>query len=67
METSTPLPPLVHSPASAAQRLSMATRTFYDLIASGEIRSFKQGKRRLVPDTELQRYVERKLAQAEAA
>ena len=60
------LPPLVHSPDSAARRLSMATRTFYDLIASGEIRSFKQGKRRLVPDTELQRYVERKMGEVAA-
>lgn len=53
--------PLLHSPESAARRLSMATRTFYDLIAKGEIRSFKSGKRRMIPETELRAYIERKM------
>lgn len=56
--------PLVHSPDSAAQRIGSSTRGIYDLIAKGELRSFKSGKRRLIPDTELQSYVQRKMAQA---
>ena len=67
MVEKTPLPPLAHSPDSAAQRLQISTRAIYTAIASGELRSFKIGKRRLIADTELQRLVERKLAQAIAA
>ena len=55
--------PLLHSPESAARRLSIATRTFYDLIAKGEIRSFKSGKRRLIPEAELRAYIERKMCE----
>ena len=61
------LPPLVHSPDSAAARISVSPRAIYALIASGELRSYKDGKRRLIPDTELQRHVQRKMAQAGAA
>ncbi len=60
------LPPLAHSPDSAGQRLSVPTRQIYNLIASGQLRSFKQGKRRLIPDSELQNFVQRNLAQAGA-
>lgn len=56
--------PLAHSPDRAAQRLGISTRAVYTHIASGEIRSFKDGKRRLIPDAELQRFVARKMAEA---
>lgn len=56
--------PLAHSPDSAARRMGLSTRAVYSLIAAGELRSFKAGKRRLIPDTECQRLVQRKLAEA---
>ncbi|WP_298829382.1 excisionase family DNA-binding protein [uncultured Piscinibacter sp.] len=56
--------PLNHSPERAGVRLGVSTRKVYEAIASGELRSFKLGKRRLIPDTELQRFVQRKLAEA---
>lgn len=56
--------PLNYSPERAAVRLGISTRKVYDHIASGDIRSFKDGKRRLIPDSELQRFVQRKLAEA---
>lgn len=56
--------PLAHSPDRAAQRIGISTRAIYTGIATGEIRSFKIGKRRLIADTELQRFVERKMAEA---
>lgn len=59
--------PLAHSPDRAAQRLSISTRAVYTHIASGELRSFKDGKRRLIPDTELQSFVLRKMAEAVVA
>lgn len=59
--------PLAHSPDRAAVRIGISTRAVYELIASGELRSFKQGKRRLIPDAECQRLVARKMAEAAAA
>lgn len=56
--------PLAHSPDRAAIRLGISTRSVYLHIQTGELRSFKDGKRRLIPDTELQRFVQRKLAEA---
>jgi excisionase family DNA binding protein len=57
-------PPLAHSVPSAAKRIGTNERAIYTAIASGELRSFKLGKRRLIPDTELQRLVNRKMAEA---
>lgn len=64
--TDTKLEPLVHSPDRAAQRLGISTRAVYTHIANGELRSFKDGKRRLIPDTELKGFVDRRMAAAAA-
>ena len=63
MEPQTP-EPLAHSPERAAQRLGISTRAVYTLIAKGELRSFKLGKRRKIPDSECQRLVQAKMAEA---
>ncbi|MBK9444391.1 MAG: helix-turn-helix domain-containing protein [Comamonadaceae bacterium] len=65
-EKPTKLEPLAHSPDSAAQRIGISTRAVYTAIATGELRSFKIGKRRLITDQELQNLVQRKMAQAAA-
>lgn len=65
MESTNP-EPLAHSPDGAAKRLGISTRAVYTAIAQGDLRSFKIGKRRLIPDSELQRLVERKMAEAAA-
>ena len=59
--------PLAHSPDRAGQRIGISTRAVYTAISTGELRSFKDGKRRLIPDAECQRYVQRRMAQAVAA
>ncbi|MBK9444383.1 MAG: helix-turn-helix domain-containing protein [Comamonadaceae bacterium] len=66
MRNPTKLEPLAHSPDSAAQRIGISTRAVYTAIATGELRSFKIGKRRLITDQELQNLVQRKMAQAAA-
>ena len=66
MATESKSEPLVHSPEGAAERLGISIRAVYSLIATGELRSYKDGKRRKIPDAELQRRVERKLAEAAA-
>jgi len=64
VKDSTQLEPLAHSPDRAAQRIGISTRAIYSAIATGELRSFKIGKRRLITETELQSLVQRKMAQA---
>ena len=59
-----PLAPLAHSPDRAAQRLGISTRAVYSHIATGELRSCKVGKRRLIPDAEVQAFLARKMAEA---
>lgn len=56
--------PLAHSPDRAALRVGVPVRTIYTAIATGELRSFKVGKRRLILETEVQRFVQRKMAEA---
>jgi excisionase family DNA binding protein len=51
-------------PEEAARRLGLSKRAIFDLIAAGELRSFRQGKRRLIPVAELTRWTERKLKAA---
>jgi len=64
---STKLEPLAHSPDRAAQRIGVSVRAIYTAIATGELQSFKIGKRRLITEAELQALVQRKMAQAVAA
>jgi len=59
--------PLAYSPDRAAQRIGVSTRAIYTAIATGELRSFKIGKRRLITETELKGLVQRKLTEAATA
>lgn len=56
-----PIEPLAHSPDGAARRLSISVRAIYSLLACGELRSAKIGKRRLITDDELKAFLKRKL------
>ncbi|MBT1193372.1 excisionase family DNA-binding protein [Rhodococcus kroppenstedtii] len=40
-------------------RTGLGRSSFFNKIASGEIRSVKVGKRRLIPDTAIDEYIER--------
>lgn len=64
MQDKLTLDPLAHSPDGAAKRIGTNTRAIYNLIATGELRSFKLGKRRLIPDAECQRLIQRRMAEA---
>lgn len=64
-DSSTPkVAPLAFSPKDAAQRLSVPVRAIYSLLASGELKSLKLGRRRLIPDAECVRLLDRKLEEA---
>ena len=64
MKTDITFEPLAHSPYRAAQRLGISLREIYAHIAAGELKSFKLGKRRLIPEAELQSFVNRRMEQA---
>lgn len=56
-----PAYPLAHTVPEACRRLGVSRSTIYELIKQREIRSFKVGKRTLVPDADLRAFVERRL------
>ena len=56
--------PLALSPREAAQRLGISVRSVYDKLATGELRGYKDGRRRKIPDAECQRLVRTKTAEA---
>lgn len=60
-ETSNPEPKVVR-PARAAALIGVSHPHFRRLIASGEIRSFKSGRARLIPVDELDRWVRDRIA-----
>ncbi|MDP6590251.1 MAG: helix-turn-helix domain-containing protein [Planctomycetota bacterium] len=50
-------PSLLHSIKTAARLLGIGRSTLYLLIAEGEIHPVKIKRRRLIPDSEIRRYV----------
>lgn len=56
--------PLAHTVPDACARLGVSRTTLYELIGSGEIRSFKVGARTLIPEAELRRFVAEKMGMA---
>ncbi|MFW0872967.1 excisionase family DNA-binding protein [Rhodococcoides corynebacterioides] len=57
----------LYSVQEGMARTGLARSNFFNKLASGEIRSVKIGKRRLIPDTAIDEYIERLEAEAEAA
>ncbi len=54
--------PMVVRPAQAAELIGVSNPHFRRLIASGEIRSFKSGRARLIPVAELDRWIRDRVA-----
>ncbi len=54
--------PLLYSIPAAARRVDLSTRAVYNLIAAGELRTVKIGRRRMIADTELRALVRRHTA-----
>lgn len=55
--------PLAHSPDAAARRLGISVRSIYSLISTGELRSARIGKRRLISDDELKAFLRRRMTE----
>ncbi len=54
--------PLAHTIPEACRRLSIGKTTLYQLMTTGDIKAIKVGTRTLIPETELQRFIESRLA-----
>ena len=54
--------PLLHSIQASSKILGIGRSSLYVLIAEGEIRTVKIGRRTLIPDREIRRYVEKLMA-----
>ncbi len=53
-----PVPPAALSPADAARELSLSRSHVYNLMAAGELRSVKIGRRRVIPYSEVTRLLQ---------
>lgn len=58
----TTVPPLAVSPRKAATYLDVGHDAIYQLLNQGRIRSVKLGRRRLIPVSELERFLVEELA-----
>lgn len=54
--------PLAHTVNEAIKRLSVSRTTMYELIKAGEIRPFKIGRKTLIPEAELRRVIDTRMA-----
>jgi excisionase family DNA binding protein len=54
---------LAHSIADAAALIGVGRTTAYALIADGELRTITVGRRRLVPQCELESFIARRLGE----
>ena len=59
--------PLANQIPQACARLGIGRTALYELLKAGELRSFKVGTRTLIPETELQRFIEKRMALQAAA
>lgn len=54
--------PLAHSVTAACERLGVGKTTIYELIAAGELRPFKIGRKTLIPESDLLRLIAARVA-----
>ena len=59
-----PVPRMALSMEEAGQSISLCSKTVSRLIADGDLRCVTVGTRRLVPVTEIQRWLDRESAQS---
>lgn len=51
----------------AAEQLAVSRTTLYALLGSGELQSIRVGGRRVITDTELNRFIAERVAEANAS
>ena len=56
--------PLAHRIPEACRRIGVGRTTIYELISAGELKAIRLGNRTLIPESELQKFIETRLAAA---
>lgn len=59
--------PLLVNPEVAAEMVNLSESTFYELLRTHKIRSFKVGRRRVIPVAALEEWIAAELAEADSA
>jgi excisionase family DNA binding protein len=54
---------LAYRPNQAAAALGIGRDKLFELLAAGEIRSFREGRTRIIPANSLQEYIDRRMAE----
>lgn len=65
VEVDETLKPLLVAPERAAHLLDLSESVVYQLLNTGEIASFKVGRRRCIPVAALHEWIERKLKEGQ--
>ena len=55
---------LAYRPNQAAAVLGIGRDKLFELLSAGEIRSFREGRTRIIPALALQEYIDRRMAEA---
>jgi excisionase family DNA binding protein len=54
--------PLAHSTAATTARLGIGKTKLFELIKTGQLKPFKVGRKTLIPEAEIQRFITTKMA-----
>lgn len=54
--------PLANSIERAGHRIGLSRATIYNLIAAGQLKTFKLGRRTLIAESELHRFLQERMA-----
>lgn len=57
--------PLLVNPEMGAELVNLSESTFYELLKTGKIRSFKVGRRRVIPVAAIEEWIAAELAEAD--
>lgn len=61
------LPPKLVSPEQGARMSGVSESTFYELLKTNKVRSFKVGRRRVIPVAAIDEWIAAELAEADSA
>lgn len=61
------MPPKLVNPEQGARITGLSESTFYELLKTGKVQSFKVGRRRVVPVAAIEAWIAAELAEADSA
>jgi len=58
--------PKIYTPEQARQKLGIGRTRFYELLRNGQIRTFRNGRNFLIPESSLAEFIDKQLREAES-